>query len=395
MNDLRSDAVLLTGATGYLGSLIAAGLLADSSVRLVCPVRPHHAPEKVLAHIAAEFAPDAEAPGDWADRIRIVPLPPNEEIVGMASILRMDGVREIIHCAGCVEYFNTQNLNQGNVELTGAFVALAQELGARRLTFVSTAFSSGYRDDLIPESLHEAPGDDPTDYTRTKRQAEEIVFRSGLPNLIIRPSVVIGDSRDGRYRGKRYGIYQLWAACEKIMCSSYVPEIFAIAPPTSMPLLHQDAFQAGFLAAYRSMRSGGIVNLVSREESLPTVREMWDSWLLACSRPRIVHYYRRLADIPMERLSRQQQMWVELTGVNLEISTRPWHFNRETLDRLEREGLDFRDVTLETIATCQERFIANSPRVRQFMQRFAAERSVVPQIIEHSGRSSRVLSPLA
>jgi nucleoside-diphosphate-sugar epimerase len=393
MTNLRSEAVLLTGATGYLGSLIATGLLADSSIRLICPVRSQHTPEKVLAHIAAEFTPGVAPPIDWTDRVRIVPLPPNDEVAAMAPALRLDGVREIIHSAGCVDYFNNQNLNQGNIELTRAFVALGQELDVRRFTFVSTAFSSGYRDEVIQESLHEPQADDPTDYTRTKRLAEEIVHRSGLPNLIVRPSVVIGDSRDGRYRGKRYGVYQLWAACEKIMCSNYLPEIFAIAPPTSMPLLHQDAFQSGFLAAYGHL-AGGIVNLVSREESLPTVREMWDMWLLACNRPRVVHYYRRLADVPMERLSRQQQMWVELTGVNLEISSRPWHFNRDTLDRLQRDGLEFRDVSLETIATCQERFIANSPRVRQFMQRFAAERSVVPQIVEHHGRSSRAVSSL-
>jgi nucleoside-diphosphate-sugar epimerase len=394
MNDSRLEAILLTGATGYLGSLAAAGLLEDRSVRLVCPVRSHHCPEKVLTHIAAEFPPGAEPSPNWTDRIRIVPLPPNAEVPGMAALLRLEGVREIVHCAGCVDYFNNDNLNSGNIELTTAFVTLGQELGLRRFTFISTAFSSGYRDGLIPESLHESLGEDPTDYTRTKRQAEEIVHQSGLPYLLVRPSVVIGDSRDGRYRGKRYGIYQLWAACEKIMCSNYVPEIFAIAPPSAMPLLHQDAFQAAFLAAFRTMHNGGIVNLVSRERLLPTVRQMWDLWLHVCNRPRVVHYYRTLADVPMERLSRQQQMWVELTGVNLEISTRPWRFARNALDQLERQGLEFRDVTLETITACQQRFIANSPRVRQFMQRFAAERSVTPQIVEHHGRAGRAVSSL-
>jgi nucleoside-diphosphate-sugar epimerase len=282
-----------------------------------------------------------------------------------------------------VDYFHTQNLNAGNIELTSAVVALGQELKLRRFAYVSTAFSAGYRDEPIPESLHADADKDPTEYTLSKRRAEAIVAGSGLPYLIVRPSIVIGDSRDGRYRGRRYGIYQLWAACEKIMCRSYVPEIFAIAPPTQLPLLHQDAFRAGTLAAFRTLPASRIVNLVSREDTLPTVRDMWDAWLLACNRPQIVHYYRRLADVPMERLSRQEQMWIELTGVNLEISTHAWQFVTDTLDDLRRGGLDFADVTQETITVCQDRFIADSPRVQEFLNRYAAERTTTPQVIEH------------
>jgi len=49
--------------------------------------------------------------------------------------------------------------------------------------------------------MHAGDGEDPTEYTRTKRNAEELVATSGVPYLILRPSIVIGDSRDGRYFG--------------------------------------------------------------------------------------------------------------------------------------------------------------------------------------------------
>jgi len=45
--------------------------------------------------------------------------------------------------------------------MTRAFVNLGQELGVGRFVFVSTAFSCGYRTDLIPETLHGEAGDDP------------------------------------------------------------------------------------------------------------------------------------------------------------------------------------------------------------------------------------------
>jgi hypothetical protein len=116
---------------------------------------------------------------------------------------------------------------------------------------------------------------------------------------------------------------------------------------------------------------------------LPTVRDLWDAWLTACNRPRVIHYYHRLADVPLEKLNRRQQMWVELTGVNLDISSHDWKFAHGTLDDLRRSGLHFADVTHDTIAVCQDRYIADSPRVRQFMQRYAAERSVTPETVEH------------
>ena len=48
--------VLLTGATGYLGGVLAAGLLADPRTRLVVPVRLQHSRESVLKHIAGEIS---------------------------------------------------------------------------------------------------------------------------------------------------------------------------------------------------------------------------------------------------------------------------------------------------------------------------------------------------
>ncbi|MFL5343069.1 MAG: SDR family oxidoreductase [Gemmataceae bacterium] len=378
----RSSAIAVTGATGYLGSLIAAGLLAEGRRRLVLPVRPHHAAEGVIARLAKEVAASGKHLPDLAERITVLPLPTTDEIPALADTFRRLGVEEIVHAAGCVDYFHTENLARGNVELTDAFVKLSQELHARRFTFISSAFSSGFRDGPIPEALHADADEDPTEYTRSKREAEALVAGGGVPYLIVRPSVVIGDSRDGRYGGKRYGVYQLWYAADRLMCTDYLPAIYAIAPRLPMPLLHQDAFRAGFLAAYRALPANSVFHLVSRDETLPTVRDLWDLWLHHVARPRQIHYFQRLADVPLEKLSRNQRVWVELTGVNLDISSRPWRFESGHLDRLRRQGLHFTDVTTHTISVCQDRFISDSPRVRGFMEKYRAERAAPPRVVE-------------
>lgn len=383
MAGVRPAATIVTGATGYLGSLIAGKLLAETDAHLIIPARSHHVRESVIARIIGEaIYAGADHASQLERRLTVIPLPPINSIPRLAGDLRDVGVEDIIHCAGCVDYFNTKNLNEGNVELTQAVVELGRLLKVKRFSFVSTAFSAGYRADGIPERLHPDADEDPTEYTQSKRQAEHIVAASGLPFLIVRPSIVIGDSHNGRYAGKRYGIYQLWAAAEKIMCAQYQPRIYAIAPRVGLPLIHQDSFQAGFIAAYRELPDNSIFHLVSQSDTLPTVRDLWDLWLTTCSRPREAFYFDRLENVPMDKLSRQQQMWVELTAVNLDISCRSWNFETPTLDRLRNGGLNFTDATFGTIAICQNRFIADSPRVRQFMEAYRVEREAEPNLVE-------------
>src|SRR5262249_25865946 len=184
MNGMSSrPATVITGVTGCIGSLVAQKLLADSNAHLLLPIRPHHRPESVIARLARDL-PSAQI----AARVTFIPLPPAVAVAGLAAKLRQWQVDEFIHCAGCVDYFHRENLAKGNPELTGAFVELARMLSVRRFVFISTAFSSGYRDGLVLETLHDDTKDDPTEYTRSKREAEAIVAGSGLPYLIIRPS---------------------------------------------------------------------------------------------------------------------------------------------------------------------------------------------------------------
>src|SRR5436305_139896 len=129
----KAPATLLTGASGYLGSLIAAGLLTQEDRRLILPVRARHSRDSILARIIAELEASGFAvPTAMLDRVVVIPLPPTAEIPTLAGQLRDLGADEIVHAAGCVEYFNTHSLNLGNVDLTRALVELGQALHVRR-----------------------------------------------------------------------------------------------------------------------------------------------------------------------------------------------------------------------------------------------------------------------
>ena len=121
---IRRAATIVTGATGYVGSLVAGKLLAETDAHLVLPVRPHHSRESVLARIANEInAVRASAASDLARRVTVVPLSPAGDISQLYETLRGHTIVDLIHCAGCVEYFHSENLARGNPTLTRALAS--------------------------------------------------------------------------------------------------------------------------------------------------------------------------------------------------------------------------------------------------------------------------------
>jgi thioester reductase-like protein len=367
-NASGSPSILLTGATGYLGSLIAASLLLHEDMDLVLPVRVGNDLDSIIRPIRAEIeVSGGEFDGAFRDRLKVVQLPPFESLHELDKAVQEFGVGEIIHCAGCLDYFDSSTLQSVNVEFTRCLLERGLAWNVRRFIYISTAFSSGYLDSTVPEQVHVEPDSDPTDYTRTKRDAENLVAGSGLPYLILRPSIVIGDSRDGHYSGKQYGLYQLWSGMERLLCRTWSADIHALAPEQPLSLIHQDAFEQIFLAAYNLMPDNSIVNVVSQHDQQPDLRALWKLWITSCLRPNYVYYYGKMLDIPMRTINTRQRALLGLASVNLEIASHPWRFETTNLRRLREMGLEFPETTLESIALCQRRFIEESATIRDFL----------------------------
>jgi nucleoside-diphosphate-sugar epimerase len=367
------ESILITGATGFLGGLVAANALLRTHADLVLPLRDPTARDRVVDSLSKEMAAEGRAM-TAADRERLVflELPPPDRIEGLEPRLRELGVVDVLHCAGCLSYFNLRKLEEGNIELTQALTDLSVALDVRRFVFLSTAYSSGFTEAPIAESLHLAPGNDPTEYTRTKRDAEMIVAQSGLRWVIVRPSIVIGDSRDGRYAGKPYGVYQLWSAAEKFWKGVYPPVLHVVSANAPINFLHQDAFAAGFWGAYRKLPDGSVVHVVSRDENLPTMRQLWKLWMRHHGGPREVHFYDRIDQVPSQEIDEHTRLWLEFTAVNSAIASVHWHFHRENLEGLRKDGLQFVDASLDSLLGCQERFVADNPKMRRFVDEYRA-----------------------
>ena len=121
---------------------------------------------------------------------------------------------QIVHCAGSVDYSDVQALYAANVELTKIWLAASKACGVSRFVHISTAFSA--RDAAIESRSAKRciriRAREATVYTWTKRESERLVAHSGVPFVIVRPSILMGDSSDGHYAGKPYGVYQFWKA---------------------------------------------------------------------------------------------------------------------------------------------------------------------------------------
>jgi thioester reductase-like protein len=98
-------------------------------------------------------------------------------------------VDAVIHCAAVTDFDRTDgSLEATNIAGTGHVAAFAAAAGAV-LYHVSTAF--------VHATADGDRGRTATGYASSKSAAEQVVRSSGVPHVILRPSVVIGDSVTG------------------------------------------------------------------------------------------------------------------------------------------------------------------------------------------------------
>ena len=203
-------AIFMTGATGFVGGeAIKRYLDRDSDLQLYCMVRASD--DEKLAKRTDKLIETHFGEGAAADAVR-------QRMVFLRGDLLKDGLGlsdvdrdrivadcdQVVHCAASVDFGATLEFSREyNLDGTRRILELCERMGSglRRLDYVSTAYVSGNRCDVVHENELSNKGIGWANfYEQSKFEAESLVRawrEQGNPASIYRPSTVVGDSRTG------------------------------------------------------------------------------------------------------------------------------------------------------------------------------------------------------
>jgi long-chain acyl-CoA synthetase len=202
----EQQGVLLTGATGFLGGEVLARLLERDQRPVYALVRAADAEQarERLDGVIASLLGSAEP---WAGRTVAVAADLTEPGLGLDPVSRdwlSERVEAIIHCAASVSFsLDLESSRAINVDGTRRVLELAELCASRGsldyLLHVSTAYVAGTYEGRFGERHLDLGQRFRNPYERSKFEAEMLlrVRGDGLPIQVVRPSIVVGDSRTG------------------------------------------------------------------------------------------------------------------------------------------------------------------------------------------------------
>lgn len=199
------DVVVLSGATGFLGSAIAEELVRTTDARIIALVRPKgsRSPYQRLEALWFERLRLREALGT---RIQPEAADIEKDLLAIEPARYAKLAKDatvVIHAAAEVGVTQSaENLWNANVLGTSHMLEFARraraESGLNRFVHVSTTYVAGTYEGRVPERLF-ADESYNSLYEKTKHEAELLVstLEGEVPYAIVRPAQIVGDSRTG------------------------------------------------------------------------------------------------------------------------------------------------------------------------------------------------------
>jgi thioester reductase-like protein len=271
--------VVVTGATGAVGSQLVQTLLRRHRFQVIALARGkgrRSAAQRVHEQLAAGSEPVPNSD------LMIADMDLRSAGLGLEGAIQSRILQEadyFIHAAAQVDLAAPWS-EVSSHNLTGTHNVLELLSRARRLrrfVYVSSAYAVGsgrpylsHEDNLPPQPSFSNP------YERSKYEAEQQVraaLRTGLPGTIVRPSIVVGDSRTGR-AARHHVIYPLFRTFVHNLLSEWplresttmnlVPVDFVVRRTLQL-LTHRAAEGRCFhLVSQRPLSIGTVMNLLGR-----------------------------------------------------------------------------------------------------------------------------------
>jgi len=205
----RRKFTLLTGASGLLGRYLMRDLL-HRYIPLAVLVRPNR-------RTARERVDDILQPWEVLES-RHLPRPvvlsgdlcqPN---LGLGredqEWIRLN-CDSVIHSAASLKFYEENDEPwETNVKGVERLLGLCQQVGITTFNHISSSYVCGIRNGLVKESEFDVGQKYGNDYERSKAQAEHLVRSARFLEryTILRPSIIVGDARDG-FSSTFHGFY--------------------------------------------------------------------------------------------------------------------------------------------------------------------------------------------
>lgn len=198
--------VLLTGATGFLGTELLARYLEQDTRNVIALVRASDdraAQRRLDATLAGALGGTA---ADYRHRVQAVAADVGRPGLGLSSRKASELAERtavVVHCAAAVSFAQSMScareVNVGGTSEMLAFARAAMDRGGlARYVHISTAFVGGTHPGVFSErDLYLGQGFRNT-YEQSKCEAELLVRAAQhLPTTVLRPSIVVGDRHTG------------------------------------------------------------------------------------------------------------------------------------------------------------------------------------------------------
>jgi long-chain acyl-CoA synthetase len=198
--------LFMTGVTGYIGSSLLKKYMDDTEMELDLLVRGRRGrtPGERLGDLLEELYPDADTKA-LMERVRMFEGDIAVERLGISEAEYADlasRTTRIVHCAAAARFdLDLEDARRINVGGTGNMLELARRCGSlEKFDYIGTAYVCGKREGIILEDELDTGQEHRNTYERSKMEAEKMVRRSfgELPLTVMRPSIVICDSKTGR-----------------------------------------------------------------------------------------------------------------------------------------------------------------------------------------------------
>ena len=370
-----TDAIFLTGGTGFLGTEIAAQLLQRTEKTIYVLVRAkdeNHAAARLMAA--------------WKDQDilyaavgnRIVPVPGDlvSGDLGLSADMAdqlTENVRTIIHAAADVGVTKSRDelmrVNRTGTENLLAFAGRIREMGKLdRFVQISTAYVAGTQKGRILENAGIADSFCGY-YEESKAAAEILVRQSGLPYSVCRPGMIIGSSKDGHIHSFNT-IY-------------YVMKLILTGKLSLLPISRQQRLnivpvdyvaQAVTEIAFAPEAAGRTFHLTIPKEQCPTAGELID-YLRSWSEKNLEYTIPHVRFVPVPALKtvglsyNQKPEEKKHSRLSNLLTLMPYFFDEHIFDRTNTDAIigeymgDWRDYADRILSfACSRNFMQQTER---------------------------------